>query len=119
LEVWWRPKGRSPFSFDPTKPRGPQIFAAVWQSAIIFGGLGGLVFSVAVLPVEIRQARWMHAGVTEKSDDDHDEKNDQPCGSCHEVLSCSTLVCDGLYGLYGLIWSFGEAPGPFVFVDAS
>ena len=58
----------------------------------------------------------MHAGVTEKSDDDHDEKNDQPCGSCHEVLSCSTLVCDGLYGL---IWSFGEAPGPFVFVDAS
>ena len=44
LEVWWRPKGRSPFSFDPTKPRGPQIFAAVWQSAIIFGGpLLGLV----------------------------------------------------------------------------
>lgn len=42
--VWWRPGGPSPFSFDPAQPRGPQIFAAVWQSAIIFGGpLLGLV----------------------------------------------------------------------------
>ena len=42
--VWWRPGGRSPFSFDPAQPRGPQILAAVWQSAIIFGGpLLGLV----------------------------------------------------------------------------
>jgi hypothetical protein len=37
-DVWWRPEGRSPFSFNPEQPLGPQIFAAVWQLGIIFGG---------------------------------------------------------------------------------
>ncbi len=41
---WWRPEGRNPFGFDPTQPLGPQIFAAVWQLGVIFGGpLLGLV----------------------------------------------------------------------------
>ncbi len=41
---WWRPEGRNPFDFDPTQPLGPQIFAAVWQLGVIFGGpLLGLV----------------------------------------------------------------------------
>ena len=37
-QVWWRPQGRSPFSLDPNKPRGPQIASAIGQCAIIFGG---------------------------------------------------------------------------------
>jgi hypothetical protein len=37
-EVWWRPEGRSPFALDPSKPRGPQIAAAIAQLAVIFGG---------------------------------------------------------------------------------
>lgn len=43
-DIWWRPEGRNPFGFDPTQPLGPQIFAAVWQLGVIFGGpLLGLV----------------------------------------------------------------------------
>src|ERR1043166_1632980 len=37
-QVWWRPGGRSPFSLDPDKPRGPQIVEAVFQTGVIFGG---------------------------------------------------------------------------------
>jgi hypothetical protein len=35
---WWRPGGRSPFSFDPDKPLWPQVLSAVGQATIIFGG---------------------------------------------------------------------------------
>ena len=43
--IWWRPEGRSPFSLDPSKPRGPQIVSIVWQSVNIFGG--PLLFLIA------------------------------------------------------------------------
>ncbi len=52
-EVWWRPEGRSPFSFDPAKPLAPQIVSAALQSVVIFGGpLIGLA-AIANFPVLI------------------------------------------------------------------
>jgi hypothetical protein len=35
---WWRPGGRSPFSFDPDQPLWPQILSATAQATVIFGG---------------------------------------------------------------------------------
>lgn len=43
--VWRRREGRSPFSLDPSKPRGPQIVSIVGQCINIFGG--PLLFVIA------------------------------------------------------------------------
>ena len=43
--IWWRPEGRSPFSLDPSSPRGPQILSIVGQCINILGG--PLLFVIA------------------------------------------------------------------------
>jgi hypothetical protein len=60
-EVWWRPGGRSPFSLDPGKPKGPQIASAALQMAVIFGGPALAIIAIDRYPLLIED-RTLYLG---------------------------------------------------------